>query len=196
MKTPRNDGRSKGITVGTMEMGVASRFLARLALATILVGLMLSLAACGGDSEAGEASEKPETSGIPLAPGTELVDSQRDDDAFAGLYESSNAVGSVYRSTTATDDVTSFYSEGIVAEGWDVVSSGPLATAHIVSATKDDRVALITIMDAETYRLAPGLGGLEDFGLTVENVQDGETIIAVMEFTCEEDDISGCFAIG
>ena len=184
------------ITVETMEMSVASRFLSRLALATVVVGLVLSLAACGGDSAAGEASEDRDTSGIPLAPGTELVDSQKNDDAFAGLYDSSNAVGSVYRSTTATDEVTSFYSEGITAEGWDVVTSGSLATAYLVSATKGDRVALITIMDAETYRLAPGLGGLEDFDLTVDNVQDGETIIAVMEFTCEEDDISGCFAIG
>jgi hypothetical protein len=160
------------------------------ALLGILV-LGLLMAACG-DSASSDRADEPRVP--PVAGATEVADMQLDDawyDAFG--FKTSDARGTVYRTDTAFDIVTAYYSEAIADEGWTVVVSNPLvATSQTVMLTKGERVAMLTLMDGKTYSIAPGLGGLEDMNVAIANVTDNETIVTVQEYTCDEDEVASC----
>ena len=154
----------------------------------VMLALALALAACGGSDGTREGSS------VPVVARAEKVGEAELDDAWydAFGFATSDALGTVYRTSASLPEVTAYYSDGITAEGWTVVASAPMAMAQTVMASKDDRVAMLTLMSGETYTTAPGLGGLEDMGITIDNVADDETIVTVQEFTCDEDDVGRC----
>ena len=154
----------------------------------VVLALALTQAACGGSDAASSGS------GVPVVAGGEKIGEAELDDAWydAFGFATSDALGTVYRTSASLTDVTAYYSEGIASEGWTVVASAPMATAQTVMVSKDDRVAMLTLMSGETYTIAPGIGGLEDMGITLDNILADETIVTVQEFTCDEDDVARC----
>jgi hypothetical protein len=164
----------------------------RLLPALLLVGLIAMLAACGGSGDSG-----PSGSVVPVFAGAERLDSDEKGDLYDAFgYKTRDAFGTVYRSDRRFEDVITYYSEGIGGEGWHVIISQQfLDGVWTVMTTRDDVVAMLTIMTGSAVHLAPTLAGLDEYQINAATITADQTVIIVHEYTCEEQDVTSCTAL-
>jgi hypothetical protein len=156
---------------------------------TLAVGLVAALAACGGsDDSDGER--------LPRIDGAETLDEREPNEAeLEGMgFDLGDPYGAVYSSDKPLDEVVAFY-DGLDDEGWDIAASVPILDAHTIMASKGGHVAMATIMSGAAARTAP-LGGLEEFNLDLDALDDDTTLIVVTEYDCEEDSVDDCLTLG
>jgi hypothetical protein len=177
--------------VTSMSPAIRHRILLLAAVLTLVL-----LAACGGSGS--DAPEAPEGSAVPVVAGAQQLASDDKGDLFDSFgYATSTGMGTVYRSTTAYDEVTSFYGEGIKSEGWDVLASQQfLPGSWTVIATKGDVVTMLTIMQGSAYQQMPSLAGLDAYDIDPASIAASDTLVVVAEFTCEEQHVRDCTTVG
>jgi hypothetical protein len=156
--------------------------------AMIVFVLSLVLAACGGDSSKAGVD-------FPVFAGAERVDSAKLSTEDMPI-DAKGAGSVVYTSSASYADVAAYYESGITAEGWDVANSpGSLPdTVSIQSISKDDSVALVTVMSTDFAReeSSASMFDAADVEVDESDLEGANAVVVILHFTCEEDDITAC----